>query len=285
MCAQELIYVSAGVSLQDHNKESDDSHVSQDTQMDTPSVGSNGGEPPKLPHSSRSVWGAPVLPSSSPPSSTNFARMERYNTPLQKAKTAASLFTGVVGGDSSNGMSSSSESGSSFSKGLRPGTPPKPSLRQIRRTSINQVAPDGKDNEAADEVEPIGKVSVAKTRRLWDNFQLRSTKSEYNLSFVGDPATPPPRVNPHSAAHKANAQYTPAEQILDLSGRALTNDGKDNQAIELARVAANLRKINQRVDAPHFTPVNKPPLSKRREALSAQISENRKKLEIVSNCF
>lgn len=73
------------------------------------------------------------------------------------------------------------ESSSSFIRTLRPGTPPKPSiLRQVRRSSTSHVVPNTMPKSG-----DAGTTRSGRTRKLWDNFELRSSKSEYNLSFVG----------------------------------------------------------------------------------------------------
>lgn len=85
--------------------------------------------------------------------------------------------------------STDDESSSSFIRTLRPGTPPKPSiLRQVRRSSTSHVVPNTmpKQSEA-------GSTRSGRTRKLWDNFELRSSKSEYNLSFVGRDLASTPR--------------------------------------------------------------------------------------------
>lgn len=86
------------------------------------------------------------------------------------------------GTQSSDEESSSTddESTSSFARTLRPGTPPKPSiLRQVRRSSTSHVVP----NTIPKQMDTMTR--SGRTRKLWDNFELRSSKSEYNLSFVG----------------------------------------------------------------------------------------------------
>lgn len=77
--------------------------------------------------------------------------------------------------DSSDDDSSLSDS-ETYSRTLRPGTPPKPNIfRQIRRSSTSQNVPTAKPSEYI----------MHRSRKLWDNFELRSSKSEYNLNYIG----------------------------------------------------------------------------------------------------
>jgi len=81
---------------------------------------------------------------------------------------------------------------------LRPGTPPKPSLlRQVRRSSTSHVfspnSPFGGTLSSKcglmannNNIPHQGTLARSRSRKLWDNnFELRSSKSEYNLNFMG----------------------------------------------------------------------------------------------------
>ena len=117
------------------------------------------------------------------------ASLMSYNTARRSGRASAPLnhrgnmMNGSHHGTQSSDDESSSdeESSSSFVRTLRPGTPPKPSiLRQVRRSSTSHVLQPNSHHST-----PKQESSRHKTRKLWDNFELRSSRSEYNLSFVG----------------------------------------------------------------------------------------------------
>ena len=85
---------------------------------------------------------------------------------------------------------------SPYNRALRPGTPPKPSImRQVRRSSTSHVVPNNTlpsfRNHHQQFLQPQSESRVGRTRKLWDNnFELRSSKSEYNLNFAGRDVLP-----------------------------------------------------------------------------------------------
>lgn len=124
----------------------------------------------RLSNRSPSVWGAPVAPLATS------RRSGRASAPPQRLRLNGNSLQGTQSSDEE----SSSEEESSFIRTLRPGTPPKPSiLRQVRRSSTSHVVPNTMPKPA----ETLSR--SGRTRKLWDNFELRSSKSEYNLSVVG----------------------------------------------------------------------------------------------------
>ena len=114
-----------------------------------------------------------------------------YNSPLNVSKTGSSHFKkskDLTNGDhNSSDDDSSLSDGETYSRALRPGTPPKPSIfRQIRRSSTSHNMVNTKPSEYLKH----------KSRKIWDNFELRSSKSEYNLNYLGrEGASMPNRSN------------------------------------------------------------------------------------------
>lgn len=183
-------------------------------------------------------WGTPSpLSTSTASTPVRQLRSGRSSAPLQSARKSVTHFAG----ESSDDESSSSESGSPFSRLHRPGTPPKPSiLRQIRRSSTSQVVPN-------QPLKPATEVKT-KTRRLWDNFELRSSRSEYNLSFVGRDSSTPLGRRLSSANSSKSVWATPAENLLDLSTRTgrveLTRDNCVQAIEELLAMAKICKQLH-----------------------------------------
>lgn len=195
-------------------------------------------------------WGSPV-PHSTSTSTTPIrqvgARSGRLSAPLQKAR-----LSGVFApADSSDDESSSSESGSPFQRALRPGTPPKPSiLRQIRRSSTtNQVAPNQAFKAATTESK-----DAKTTRKLWGNFELRSSRNEYNLSTGAEqgqePVTPRRALNSTLSASTKTVWATPADTFdlatLSPAGVPLTSETCVQVVEELVHLANFTKKMYQR---------------------------------------
>lgn len=156
-----------------------------------------------------------------------------------------------VNGDrhSSESSSTDDESSSSFAnKNLRPGTPPKPSiLRQIRRSSTSQVIPSmlPKTNQSRN--------TPSSSRKLWDNFELRSSKSEYNLSCVGRESSLNSRSGSRSNLLDGSIWGATGSRFDLSSTNPATVDLDRNiceKAVqELAFVSAYIRKLHRRAAA------------------------------------
>lgn len=185
-------------------------------------------------------WGTP---SPLTPAARNGRRSGRMSAPIQP-------FNRLNGDRGSSGDSSTDdESSSSFvSKNLRPGTPPKPSiLRQIRRSSTSQVIPSTLPKPA----EP--RTGATKSRKLWENFELRSSKSEYNLSCVGRESS----LNSRSGSRNNlldGSIWGTAGSRFDLSSTnpatvELDRSICDKAVQELAFVSAYVRKLHRRAIA------------------------------------
>ena len=157
-----------------------------------------------------------------------------------------------VNGDrhSSEDSSTDGESSSSFvSKNLRPGTPPKPSiLRQIRRSSTSQVIPSTlpKPSEPRNGPSKPG-------RKLWENFELRSSKSEYNLSCVGRESSLNSRSGSRNNLLDGSIWGTVGSQFnLSSTNPAtveLDRDICEKAVQELTFVSAYIRKLHRRAVA------------------------------------
>ena len=107
-------------------------------------------------------------------------RSGRASAPPQRVRLNGNSLQGTQSSDEESSSTDEEESSSSFIRTLRPGTPPKPSiLRQVRRSSTSHVVPNTIPKPTST------MTRNGRTRKLWDNFELRSSKSEYNLSFVG----------------------------------------------------------------------------------------------------
>lgn len=119
-------------------------------------------------------WASPAVASGYPGRSSG-----RASAPLHNRGKFNGSNQGTQSSDDET--SSDEESSSSFVRTLRPGTPPKPSiLRQVRRSSTSHVLPNSHHSTPKQT-----DTSRQRSRKLWDNFELRSSRSEYNLSFVG----------------------------------------------------------------------------------------------------
>ena len=169
-------------------------------------------------------------------------RSGRASAPPQQLRVNGSL----QGTQSSDDESSTEEdSSSSFLRTLRPGTPPKPSiLRQVRRSSTSHVVPNAK---ATDTVTRSGR-----TRKLWDNFELRSSKSEYNLSFVGRELAPTSRSS--SRVNLVAPSVWVDQKRIDFSSVNpatvdLTRETCEQAAEELNFMAILVRKLFKRSQA------------------------------------
>ena len=182
-------------------------------------------------------WGTP---SPLTPGARSQRRSGRMSAPLQPLHR--------VNGDrhSSDDSSSDEESSSSFaSKNLRPGTPPKPSiLSQIRRSSTSQVIP----STLPKPTEPRN--GGTKSRKLWENFELRSSKSEYNLSCVGRESSLNSRSGSRSNLLDGSIWGTVGSQFnLSSTNPAtveLDRDICEKAVRELAFVSAYIRKLHRR---------------------------------------
>ncbi|KAI1295684.1 Mitogen-activated protein kinase-binding protein 1 [Halotydeus destructor] len=186
-----------------------DNASSQDLLKKSSSIASLSKEPlSQVAFKGQGPWGTPSpLNSQATPVKQFTSRSGRASAPLQTNRQSIRF-----AGDSSDDETSSSGTVSPFSKLHRPGTPPKPSiLRQIRRSSTSQALPSA--SSAPKTPESNFKAPGTKPRRIWDNFELRSTKSEYNLSFAGkDPSR-----KLGSANSTKTIWGTPAENPQDMS--------------------------------------------------------------------
>lgn len=150
---------------------------------------------------------------------------------------------------SDDSSSTDDESSSSFAgKNLRPGTPPKPSvLRQIRRSSTSQVIP----STLPKPTEP--RSGGNKSKKLWENFELRSSKSEYNLSCVGRESSLNSRSGSRSNLLDGSIWGTAGSRFDLTSTNPATVELDRNiceKAIqELAFVSAYVRKLHRRATA------------------------------------
>lgn len=176
---------------------SDSSHSSQERsepQMrKTPSITSLIEHNRQLQAKGQGPWGPPSAHSSS--GTRSGRRSGRLSAPIHKSKTTVGMLRpDAISSypDESSSTDDESSSASFAERAMRPVTPPKPSiLRQIRRSSTSQVVPNTvpKNHE-------LKSGGSNKPRRLWDNFELRSSKSEYNLNFVGrDNSSTPSRAS------------------------------------------------------------------------------------------
>ena len=116
--------------------------------------------------------------------------------------------------DSSDDESDSSLSDDKPMGRARPVTPPKPNiLKQIRRSSTSQTVPQTKDSS----LQPH---SHSRPRRLWNN-EMRSSKSEFNLSQIGRETPVRLRSNSTLSSNSGLWATPPLPQIqnetLDLS--------------------------------------------------------------------
>ena len=114
--------------------------------------------------------------------------------------------------DSSDDESMSSSSDEKPFSRARPVTPPKPNiLKQIRRSSTTQNVPQMKDSSLQSQSRP---------RRLWTN-EMRSSKSEFNLSHIGRET--PVKLRSNSSSSNSGLWATPPplpviqNERLDLS--------------------------------------------------------------------
>lgn len=131
------------------------------------------------PSKSQGLWSSPSV--SHLPSSNKFSSGRMSAPPPQSRKKSKDYLNGGGGHDSSDDEDSSSES-EAVPRALRPGTPPKPNiLRQIRRSSTSQAVPNTKQSD----------LTSPKSRKIWGNFELRSSKSEYNLNMIDHRETLP----------------------------------------------------------------------------------------------
>lgn len=106
----------------------------------------------------------------------------RMSAPLQSRKNSTDYLNGTTH-ESSDDESSLTDTEVSSSWNLRPITPPKPNiLRQIRRSSTSQTLPNSSALRQSE-------LSPSKSRKPWDNFELRSSRSEYNISLASREGT------------------------------------------------------------------------------------------------
>lgn len=139
---------------------------------------------PKKP-SQASSWATPSPLPLSTFGTGSRSRSGRASAPPAKLRINGGSIHATQSSDDES--STDDESSSSFIRTLRPGTPPKPSImRQVRRSSTSHVMPNNTLPSFRQHHHlPPQTESRGRTRKLWDNFELRSSKSEYNLNFAG----------------------------------------------------------------------------------------------------
>ena len=134
-------------------------------------------------------------------------RLSAPPTPLRKG--ANSVSSGQRDSSDDDSLTSSDEE-KHFSR-LRPVTPPKPNiLKQIRRSSTTQNVPQSKEASLQSQSRP---------RRLWTS-DMRSSKSEFNLSHIGRET--PVKLRSNSSSSGSGLWTTPPlphiqNERLDLS--------------------------------------------------------------------
>lgn len=135
--------------------------------------------------SQASLWATPSPLPLSTFGTGSRSRSGRASAPPAKLRINGGSIHATQSSDDES--STDDESSSSFIRTLRPGTPPKPSImRQVRRSSTSHVMPNNTLPSFRQHHHlPPQTESRGRTRKLWDNFELRSSKSEYNLNFAG----------------------------------------------------------------------------------------------------
>lgn len=138
---------------------------------------------PSFGSKSQGLWSSPSV-SHLPSSGGKFSSGRMSAPPPQSWKKGKDYLNGSIsgGGAGSSDEEETSSESEALPRTLRPGTPPKPNiLRQIRRSSTSQAVPNTKQSD----------LTSPKSRKIWGNFELRSSKSEYNLDMIDHRETLP----------------------------------------------------------------------------------------------